>query len=998
MTKDAALAGRVSVIAVVILIAGGVASVAGYGASSNSQPGPSPTLITANKYFSSGGAVRPGGRPRLSSIPAVLNMAPANLPPASCYGPCTQNGIWAGWLFCGQTLDTWVDSYGAVHYFCDYNANQPHPTAAYSGVQVSWNLPAVLPTPAPSGSDQCTPGAPSGGYEYLYQWVGLSGDGDASTITTSSLVQAGISETVDCTGYSLNVGFEPWFEAVSKDPTPEACPADSGSPSNIKVGMKVTVSVEVPQNDTAKQTFEVKYEIKVQASNGSTAFQCDEEEKVNVVYIGDSIEMELEVPSAGLIAGGGLSGGSTDPAFGCPANSNGFSLTPAFSEMNMTNFQYESGPPGPYNTFTQGFPSVTNNQELDMSGCDPVTGSVTQIPSPLLGGYFTEDYGASRYENSPYSSCYAAQCYSYTGYFPGSPVSVFAGGNAYVVYLPGTGYSPIPYGASPIAATTTNTALVIKFIAQSETYTTTSATTGTNNCNDTFAPVSLQYLSQGGGFGPPDLSVTAKVCSPVPPGQVYYGIDFQLWYAPSATSEDLGCSQSSCLKLWDTGVLTSPLIRVYGSASATLVTCSPVNVVTGTSTTCKAAVTGSSPTGTVSWSASANGTFSPGNCALSSGSCNVTFAPTFTPAAHFSAVSVFAQYGGDSDNTGSTGTSSLYVITKQYSSTVVDCVYNPTGSLNVCQVSVSQTCTTYGPYTTTCFPFGPPPTGTVTWSSNMTGLSFSPASCTLLPPVLPPGSPYPPPAVASCGIDFTLSPASSASFTITAHYGGDYIYSPSSDTASVTPTTSISSVTSVSCTPSSVAIRTSTICTVTVTGSSPTGNVTWSTTGIWDFSSRACTLSSGSCTVSYTPTVPASPVNITATYGGDSKNSGSSGTFSLLVTSITTTTTSSTTTQLTTSTTSTATTTTASQSTASTASTATRSQSTTRTTTGSIHASSTSTSTPSTTATSSTSQSGGYSIVSLGLSFVGGVAIASVVFVLFIGRRMGWMSSGHGSA
>ncbi|MCL5672186.1 MAG: hypothetical protein JRM79_03090 [Nitrososphaerota archaeon] len=875
-----------------------------------------------------------------------------------------------------------------MHYFCNYNSDQPNPSATFSGVKASWNLPDVLPTPAPSGSDQCTSAAPSGGYEYLYQWLGLGGDGDASSMTTSPLVQAGISETVACTGSSLNVSFEPWFEAVSEDPTPKACPSNSdgssgsssGSVDAIKAGMKVKVSVEIPQNDTAKQTFEVKYEIEVDASNGSPVFICNEDEQVHLVFLGNSIEMELEVPSAGLIAGdSSLPLGSTDPAWGCPSNSNGFSLTPAFSEINVTNFQYEGGPPSPNNVFIPGFPGVSNNQKLDMNGCDPVTGSVTQIPSPLLGTYFTEDYGASRYVNSYGYSCYATQCYSYTGYFPGSTVTVSPGGSTPAYYLLGTGYSPGLDGASPIAATTANTSLVIEFVGTSETYTTTTTGTGTNNCNDTFAPVSLQYLSQGGGFGPPELSVTAKVCTPVTPGYVVYGVDFQLWYAPSATPQGgLGCSHSSCLKLWDTGVLYNPTLRVYSSGSATLVICSPVYVVTGTSATCKAAVAGSSPTGTVTWSASAKGTFSPfPSCALSSGSCTIGFTPTLTPAAPYSTVTVFATYGGDSQNGGSSGSSSLFVTTKQDSSTKVVCAassYVGSAVSGSCTVTVTGNCPFFLGY---CFPS---PAGIVNWSSNGTG-SLVPADCSLVFPPIWPGMGEPP---GSCTVRFTLSPASGTSFTITGLYAGDYLYKGSSDTVSLTAPAKPASSTSASCTPSSLTVRASTTCTARVTGSSPTGNVTWSTTGIWDFSSSWCTLSAGSCSVTYTPTVPASPVNITATYSGDLNNGGSSGTFSLAVSSVTTTSTTSAT-STTSMTLSSVSTTSVTQSTVSKT---TGSGSTSSATSSGTVATSTGVSTTGS-ATSTSPQSGGSSAVSAALSFVAGVLIASVVFMLLIRRGIG---------
>ena len=74
----------------------------------------------------------------------------------------------------------------------------------------------------------------------------------------------------------------------------------------------------------------------------------------------------------------------------------------------------------------------------------------------------------------------------------------------------------------------------------------------------------------------------------------------------------------------------------------------------------------------------------------------------------------------------------------------------------------------------------------------------------------------------------------------------------------VMPTVSFGTVTSsesvsVNCSPSLVTLGSATICGATVTGSSPTGIVIWSSSGSGSFSSASCTLSSGSCQVSYTP-------------------------------------------------------------------------------------------------------------------------------------------------
>jgi hypothetical protein len=70
-------------------------------------------------------------------------------------------------------------------------------------------------------------------------------------------------------------------------------------------------------------------------------------------------------------------------------------------------------------------------------------------------------------------------------------------------------------------------------------------------------------------------------------------------------------------------------------------------------------------------------------------------------------------------------------------------------------------------------------------------------------------------------------------------------------------------------------------------GVTPTGTVTWSTSGSGQFSSTMCTLFSyvsyGTCSVKFTPTSAGSAVTLVASYGGDSRNSQSAGTYLLAV-------------------------------------------------------------------------------------------------------------------
>src|SRR2546425_338156 len=108
-------------------------------------------------------------------------------------------------------------------------------------------------------------------------------------------------------------------------------------------------------------------------------------------------------------------------------------------------------------------------------------------------------------------------------------------------------------------------------------------------------------------------------------------------------------------------------LTVTKRTTSTSVTCSPNFVQPGVSTTCQATVTDTSPgtfitpTGTVTWTTNATGTFSPSNsCTLTgtgpSASCTVTYTPT-SRGIHL----ITATYQGDTDHFGSSGSTTLAV-------------------------------------------------------------------------------------------------------------------------------------------------------------------------------------------------------------------------------------------------------------------------------------------------------------------------------------------------
>ncbi len=168
---------------------------------------------------------------------------------------------------------------------------------------------------------------------------------------------------------------------------------------------------------------------------------------------------------------------------------------------------------------------------------------------------------------------------------------------------------------------------------------------------------------------------------------------------------------------------------------------------------------------------------------------------------------------------------------------------------------------------------GSTPTGNVNWAVSSGTGEFSNAACEL-------GYYYTYDYYySSCSVQFTPTPILGTFASLTANYVGDSQNSPSAGTSSGLFVTLKTTATSVSCKPKSAVADSPTviICTVKVTGFSPTGTVTWSQSGVGSvlFSPAICTLSSGSCSVTLTGT-GAGTAKLQAAYIGDANNTGSS--------------------------------------------------------------------------------------------------------------------------
>ena len=194
--------------------------------------------------------------------------------------------------------------------------------------------------------------------------------------------------------------------------------------------------------------------------------------------------------------------------------------------------------------------------------------------------------------------------------------------------------------------------------------------------------------------------------------------------------------------------------------------------------------------------------------------------------------------------------------TRAVSTTSVACM------LSTLTIGASTTCTVQVT--------GSNPAGTVVFTQDGSGsVTLSASFCTL--------------SSGTCSV--TLTGTAAGSLSVKATYAGDSHNAGSEGSASLSVVAKASASVTVSCSPSSVNVGRFTTCSVTVTGSSPSGAVTFATsssTGVFTPANSECTLSAGACSVTYADTATASlTAVITASYTGDNANTAGSGTFSV---------------------------------------------------------------------------------------------------------------------
>src|SRR6185437_6820145 len=135
----------------------------------------------------------------------------------------------------------------------------------------------------------------------------------------------------------------------------------------------------------------------------------------------------------------------------------------------------------------------------------------------------------------------------------------------------------------------------------------------------------------------------------------------------------------------------------------------------------------------------------------------------------------------------------------------------------------------------------------------------------------------------SCQVSYTPSDITTPQTIVATYSPSDSIHAASSGNTNLT-VNARSTSTAVSCTPNPDNLNTATTCTATVTDTdtgtktTPGGTVSFSSNGTGTFSAPSSTLSTGSCSVTYTPTVFGTGSHrVTGTYAGDTTHAGSNG-------------------------------------------------------------------------------------------------------------------------
>src|SRR2546422_2810710 len=275
------------------------------------------------------------------------------------------------------------------------------------------------------------------------------------------------------------------------------------------------------------------------------------------------------------------------------------------------------------------------------------------------------------------------------------------------------------------------------------------------------------------------------------------------------------------------------------------------------------ATTPAAPSGSVTLTTNSRGSL-PYDCALTiatptSATCTVSYTPRIA-GIH----TITADYQGHGTHAGATRTTTFRASSRSRTTTIACNSSVPPGKAATCTATVTDTSGSGS-----IAPFG-----IVSFTQTGTSGSFSSPTCYL----------YGTGTSASCNVTFT--PAAGGTSNINAAFAGEQVHTGSSTASPATINSSKrTSAVTLSCT-SPIAIGQASTCTAIATDTSssgtaitPTGTVSFSSTGSGSLSATSCTLSGGSCSVSFTGSAVGT-ATVNGTYAGDGAHTGSSSTTS----------------------------------------------------------------------------------------------------------------------
>ncbi|MDE1817075.1 MAG: Ig-like domain repeat protein [Thaumarchaeota archaeon] len=306
-------------------------------------------------------------------------------------------------------------------------------------------------------------------------------------------------------------------------------------------------------------------------------------------------------------------------------------------------------------------------------------------------------------------------------------------------------------------------------------------------------------------------------------------------------------------------VIDSTSVSITSSSSSFV----PGNAITLTATVTDTSSSPTIPSGTLSWSdGNAGGVFGSTTCTLSGGMCTTSYTPSSSAT---NSITMTGTYAGDTTHQTSSGTDQLSQNTQDSTSAVITSSSQSFVIGNAMTVTATITDTSNSQNV---------PSGTLSWSDGNAGGVFGSTTCTL--------------SSGMCIVSYTPSSGATNSITITGTYAGDSSHQTSSGTLRISQSTQDPTSVVVTAPQSTISAGGQVTVTATVADTSnsqnvPTGTITWNDgSGGGTFDQTSCTLSSNSCTVSYTSSSnPPNAVTITASYQGDARHQTSTGSSSL---------------------------------------------------------------------------------------------------------------------